>query len=250
MLPRRSDDDDAFYCSCRNKTWNPICNKGLFELFLIPTVPLRPLLPPCQLQPALTIVCRLFILHTITFLRFLAAARLHTNMFRDRSSQRGIHVRNQLWCPQNTLLLAIPGGVQVHLSSGCVRFITFVIFFTPCYCPLSYLLYICHIFHTLLLSTVTKTCCRGACTHDCDTQASDCDVSSQTWCARKNLCVPQNWQFRHATRMLDVIMLDYPVKVRPMAGMWVQSVPVTAIPWGRMKTEQHNLVIRSIRKDD
>ena len=94
---------------------------------------------------------------------------------------------------------------------------------------------------------VTKTCCRGPCTHDCDPQASDCDVSSQTWCTRKNLCVPLNWQFKHATRILDVIMLDYPVQVRPMPDMWVQSVPVTAIPWGRMKTEQRNLVIRSIR---
>jgi len=102
----------------------------------------------------------------------------------------------------------------------------------------------------LVGETVTKTCCRGACTHDCDPQASDCDVSSQTWCTRKNLCVPQNWQFRHATRILDVIMLDYPVKVRPIPGMWVQSVPVTAIPWDRMKTEQRNLVIRSIRKHD
>jgi hypothetical protein len=32
-----------------------------------------------------------------------------------------------------------------------------------------------------------------------------------------------------------------------LGTMWVQLVPVTAIPWGRMKTEQHNLVIRSIR---
>ena len=30
--------------------------------------------------------------------------------------------------------------------------------------------------------------------------------------------------------ILDVIMLDYLVKVRPMPGMWVQLVPVTAIP--------------------
>ncbi len=62
--------------------------------------------------------------------------------------------------------------------------------------------------------------------------------------------MPRNWQFKDATRILDVIMLDYPIKVRPMPGMWVQLVPVTAIPWGRMKTEQRNLVIRSIRKDD
>jgi hypothetical protein len=48
-----------------------------------------------------------------------------------------------------------------------------------------------------------------------------------------------------------VIMLDsYPVKVRPVPGMWVQSVPVTVIPWGRMKTEQRNFVIRSLREDD
>ena len=45
-------------------------------------------------------------------------------------------------------------------------------------------------------------------------------------------------------------MLDYPVKVRQMPGMWVQSVQVTAIPWVRMKTEQHNVVIKSIRKHD
>jgi hypothetical protein len=45
-------------------------------------------------------------------------------------------------------------------------------------------------------------------------------------------------------------MLDYPVKVRLMPGLWVQSVPVTDIPWGLMKTEQHNFVIRSIRKHD
>jgi hypothetical protein len=102
----------------------------------------------------------------------------------------------------------------------------------------------------LVGETVTKTCCGGACTHDCDPHRdANSDVSSQTWCTRKNLCVPRNWQFKHATRILDVIMLDYPVKVRSMPGMWVQSVPVTAIPWGRMKTEQRDLVIRSFREN-
>jgi hypothetical protein len=90
----------------------------------------------------------------------------------------------------------------------------------------------------LLGETVTNTRCGGACTHDCDPQAADSDVSSQTWCTRKNLCVPWNWQLKHATCILDVIILDYPLKVRPMPGMWVQSVPVTAIPWGRMKTKR------------
>ena len=51
---------------------DPIRDKGLFELFPIPIVPLSPLLPPCQLQPVLTIVGRPFILRTITFLCFLA----------------------------------------------------------------------------------------------------------------------------------------------------------------------------------
>ena len=76
------------------------------------------------------------------------------------------------------------------------------------------------------------------------------NVSSNTWCTRKNLCVPRNWEFRHATRILDVIMLKYPLKMRPMPGMWVQSVPVTAIPWGGMNTEQCNTLQRSVRQDD
>ncbi len=58
------------------------------------------------------------------------------------------------------------------------------------------------------------------------------NVSSNTWYTRKNLCVPRNWAFQHATRILDVIMLEYPLKVRLMPSIWVQSVPVTAIPWG------------------
>ena len=49
---------------------------------------------------------------------------------------------------------------------------------------------------------------------------------------------------------LDVIMLKYPLKMRPMPGMWVQSVPVTAIPWGGMNTEQRNTLQRSVRQDD
>jgi hypothetical protein len=52
------------------------------------------------------------------------------------------------------------------------------------------------------------------------------------WCARQRLCVHQNWKFKYATRILDVIMLQYPVKVRPMPGLCVQSIPVAAIPWG------------------
>jgi len=47
-----------------------------------------------------------------------------------------------------------------------------------------------------------------------------------------------------------VIMLKYPLKVRPIPGIWVQSVPVTAIPWGGMNTEQRNTLQRSVRQDD
>jgi len=48
----------------------------------------------------------------------------------------------------------------------------------------------------------------------------------------------------------DVIMLDYQVKVRPIPGMFVQSVPATVIPWGRIKPEQRDLLMRSIRQDE
>ena len=54
----------------------------------------------------------------------------------------------------------------------------------------------------------------------------------------------------HCPEVLDVIMLKYPLKMRPMPGMWVQSVPVTAIPWGGMNTEQRNTLQRSVRQDD
>ncbi len=68
--------------------------------------------------------------------------------------------------------------------------------------------------------TVTKKLCGSPCTHDWELLASE-DVSSHFWCTRKHLCVHQNWKFKHATRILDVIMLQYPVKVRPMPGMWI-----------------------------
>ena len=54
-------------------------------------------------------------------------------------------------------------------------------------------------------------------------------------------------QARKATRILDVIMLQYPVKVRPMPGMWIQSIPVT-IPWGRMNIWQRGALLSSIRE--
>jgi hypothetical protein len=55
--------------------------------------------------------------------------------------------------------------------------------------------------------------CVTLCTHDWELLAAE-DVSSHFWCTRKHLCA-QNWKFKHATRILDVIMLQFPVKVRP-----------------------------------
>jgi hypothetical protein len=66
--------------------------------------------------------------------------------------------------------------------------------------------------------------------------------------ALANTCVHQNWKFKHTTRILDVIMLQYPVKVRPMPGMWIQSMPVTGIPWGRMNMGRHGALLSSIRE--
>ena len=68
--------------------------------------------------------------------------------------------------------------------------------------------------------TVTDTCCGKPCTHDWEPPTAE-DVPSQFRCTRKHLCVHKNWKFKHATRILDVIMLQYPVKVRPMLGMWI-----------------------------
>ena len=43
----------------------------------------------------------------------------------------------------------------------------------------------------LVGETVTKTCCRGACTHDCDPQASDCDVSLRRGAHAKTCVCPR-----------------------------------------------------------
>jgi hypothetical protein len=40
-------------------------------------------------------------------------------------------------------------------------------------------------------------------------------------------------------------MLQYPVKVRLMPGMWIQSIPVTAIP---MNIGQRGALLSSIRE--
>ena len=76
---------------------------------------------------------------------------------------------------------------------------------------------------SLVGETVTKECHPGrrACRCDCPAHTANSNVSSNTWCPRKNLCVPRNWEFRHATRILDVIMLKYPLKVCPIPGIWV-----------------------------
>jgi hypothetical protein len=86
----------------------------------------------------------------------------------------------------------------------------------------------------LVGETVTKECHPGRRAYRCDCPAhtANSNVSSNTWYPRKNLCVPRNWEFRYATRILDVIMLKYQLKVRPIPGIWVQSVPVTATAGG------------------
>ncbi len=62
---------------------------------------------------------------------------------------------------------------------------------------------------------MAKECCALPCTHDCEQLVAE-DVSSPHWCTRKHLCVNQNQKFKYATHVLDVIMLQYPVKVRPL----------------------------------
>ena len=44
------------------------------------------------------------------------------------------------------------------------------------------------------------------------------------------VCTPELGVPWHARHILDVIMLEYPLKVCPMPVIWVQSVSVTVIP--------------------
>ena len=82
--------------------------------------------------------------------------------------------------------------------------------------------------------------------HDWEPLAAE-DVSAQSWCTRKRLCVHQNWKLKYATRILDVMMLQYPVTVSPMPVLWVQSIPVAAIPWEGMNSGQRDALLSSIR---
>jgi len=57
--------------------------------------------------------------------------------------------------------------------------------------------------------TVAKECCgAGPCTHGWKPLAAE-DFSAQFLCTRKHLCLHKNWKFKHAKRILDVIMLQY-----------------------------------------
>ena len=53
---------------------------------------------------------------------------------------------------------------------------------------------------------------------------------------------------KYATRILDVIIFQYTVKVRPMPGMWIQSKPVTAIPWGGLNIGQRGALLNQVCK--
>ena len=61
----------------------------------------------------------------------------------------------------------------------------------------------------LLGETVAKECCgAGPCTHGWKPLAAE-DFSAQFLSTHKHLCLHKNWKFKHAKRILDVIMLQY-----------------------------------------
>ena len=74
------------------------------------------------------------------------------------------------------------------------------------------------------------------CAHECAV------VEGQVWCpARRDLCIGKERKFSHATQLLAPIMLNFPVQVSPMAGLFHHKIPLSAVPTDRMTAQQFNL---------
>lgn len=91
--------------------------------------------------------------------------------------------------------------------------------------------------------TYSKSCCTKKlqsgkmvsrpCVHEC------AGVKGQAWCpARKELCIGKERKFTHATQVLEPIMLNFPVQVSPMAGLFHHKIPMSAVPTDRMTAQQ------------
>ena len=91
--------------------------------------------------------------------------------------------------------------------------------------------------------TYSKSCCTKKllgntivlrpCVHECG------GVEGQAWCpARKELCIGKERKFTHATQLLAPIMLNFPVQVSPMAGLFHHKIPLSAVPTDKMTAQQ------------
>ena len=64
-------------------------------------------------------------------------------------------------------------------------------------------------------------------------------MEGQAWCpARKELCIGKERKFTHALQLLEPIMLNFPVQVSPMAGLFHHKIPLSAVPTDRMTAQQ------------
>ena len=93
--------------------------------------------------------------------------------------------------------------------------------------------------------TASKTCCtrptaNGRASTPC-THSFVC-VNTDTWSPpRRELCIPADRPFIHATRILDVVVLKHPVPVSTMGGVFKHRLPITAIPLSTMNSQQRHV---------
>ena len=93
--------------------------------------------------------------------------------------------------------------------------------------------------------TASKTCCTRPtangractpCTH------SFVGAYTDTWSpTRRELCIPADRPFIHATRILDVVLLKHPVPVCTMGGVFKHRIPISAIPLTTMSSQQRHV---------
>ena len=95
--------------------------------------------------------------------------------------------------------------------------------------------------------TASKTCCARVTPHGraaipCKHSFQQVGAMKDGWSpTRKELCIPPDRPFIHATRILDTVKLKHPVQVSTVGGVFNHRIPMSAIPLSTMSSQQRHV---------
>ena len=95
--------------------------------------------------------------------------------------------------------------------------------------------------------TASKTCCARVTPHGraaipCKHSFQQVGAMKDGWSpTRKELCIPPDRRLIHATRILDIVQLKYPVQVSTVGGVFNHRIPMSAIPLSTMSSQQRHV---------